>query len=117
MPRVCKRAMLGVSALALALVVSARAQVGVGDNTSLNLNGTLSFGYTGDYSNLAPSDHGYTPGGNADLSGTVSEHPGEEEHRQCHGESVAERVHQSDPGESADQTVIVQQPGPERRAG
>jgi hypothetical protein len=61
--------MLGVSALALALVVSAQAQVGVGDNTSLNLNGTLSFGYTGDYSNLAPSDHGYTPGGNADLSG------------------------------------------------
>jgi len=53
----------------LALAVSATAQLGVGENTSLRLNGNLQFGYSGDYSNAAPSDHSLTPGGNADLSG------------------------------------------------
>jgi hypothetical protein len=64
-----KRATLMASAAVLALVVSARAQMEIGDNTSLRLNGNVSVGYTGDYSNITPSDHGFTPGGNADLSG------------------------------------------------
>lgn len=64
-----KRAILAISAIVLALAVSATAQLAVGENTSLRLNGNLQVGYSGDYSNLTPSDHGLTPGGNADLSG------------------------------------------------
>jgi hypothetical protein len=61
---------LAAFALVLLLAVSARAQMEVGENTSLRLNGNVAFGYTGDYSNITPSDHGMTPGGNADLSGS-----------------------------------------------
>ena len=64
-----KRAMMAIGAIVLALAVSAAAQLEVGDNTSLRLNGNVQVGYSGDYSNAAPSDHGLTPGGNADLSG------------------------------------------------
>jgi len=64
-----QRAALMASAFLLALGVSARAQVEIGDNTSLRLNGNVLVGYTGDYSNSTPSAHGFTPGGNADLSG------------------------------------------------
>jgi len=64
-----KRAVIGIGALLLALAIPANAQLDVGENTSLRLNGNVSVGYTGDYSNLTPSDHGFTPGGNADLSG------------------------------------------------
>jgi hypothetical protein len=64
-----KRAILTVGAIVLALAVSAGAQLEVGENTSLRLNGNVQFGYSGDYSNAAPSDHSLTPGGNADLSG------------------------------------------------
>jgi hypothetical protein len=64
-----QRVALIESALLLALAVSAGAQMEIGENTSLRLNGNVSAGYTGDYSNLTPSDHGFTPGGNADLSG------------------------------------------------
>jgi hypothetical protein len=64
-----QHAILAISASVLALAVSAVAQLEVGDNTSLRLNGNLQAGYSADYSNAAPSDHGLTPGGNADLSG------------------------------------------------
>lgn len=64
-----KRATLAASALVLALAISARAQLEVGENTSLKLNGNVQAGYSGDFSNVTPSDHGFTPGGNADLSG------------------------------------------------
>ena len=64
-----KRAILAANLLALLLALPARAQLQVGDNTSMNLSGNLSFGYTGNYSNLSSSDHGMTPSGNADLSG------------------------------------------------
>ncbi|HTS37190.1 MAG TPA: hypothetical protein VMH04_16055 [Candidatus Solibacter sp.] len=56
--------------LMIALVISARAQLQVGDNVSMRLNGNLSFGYTGDFSNVAGSDHTINPSGNADLSGS-----------------------------------------------
>ena len=64
-----QRAILTVGAITMALAVSAAAQLEVGDNTSLRLNGNVQVGYSGDYSNQAPSDHSLTPGGNADLSG------------------------------------------------
>jgi hypothetical protein len=53
----------------LVLALPARAQLQVGDKASMNLNGNISFGYSGDYSNYAPSAHTLTPSGNADLSG------------------------------------------------
>jgi hypothetical protein len=64
-----KRATMAIGASVLALAVSAAAQLEVGENTSLKLNANLQAGYSGDYSNAAPSDHSLTPGGNADLSG------------------------------------------------
>jgi hypothetical protein len=47
----------------------AAAQITRGD-TSLNLSGTVSAGYTDDSSNLAGSDHSITGAGTADLSGS-----------------------------------------------
>ena len=61
-------AILAAGMLLLALVLPARAQVQVGDNINMNLNGNLSTGYTGDFSNYTGSDHGLNVGGNADLS-------------------------------------------------
>jgi hypothetical protein len=46
----------------------APAQVQVG-NLNANVNGTLSAGYTGDFGNLTPSDHGVTFGGAGTVSG------------------------------------------------
>ena len=44
------------------------AQVKLGD-TSTNLNGTISTGYTADFGNQTSSDHNWTIGGNTNLSG------------------------------------------------
>ncbi|MGO9517886.1 MAG: hypothetical protein ACLPND_12645 [Candidatus Korobacteraceae bacterium] len=57
-------------ALLLVLVSSAAAQVTVGENVSLDLNALLQAGYTADYGNFTNSDHGFTFGGNAALSGS-----------------------------------------------
>jgi hypothetical protein len=54
--------------LFLVLAAPAVAQVRTGEST-LSLNGTLSAGYSDDYSNLLGSDHGIFGAGNADLSG------------------------------------------------
>jgi len=53
----------------LLAAAGAWAQVQVGENTSINLSGNLSTGYTGDFSNYAGSNHGLNFGGNADLNG------------------------------------------------
>ncbi len=53
---------------ALLLIVPAQGQVKFGEN-SMNLNGTLSGGYNGDFGNLIPSDHSMTFGGTGTLSG------------------------------------------------
>lgn len=53
----------------LAFAARASAQVSHGE-TNLNLNGTVSAGYSDDYSNLAASDHSIVFGGSADLSGS-----------------------------------------------
>ncbi len=56
----------------MVLAVAARmpAQVTVGNDVSMNMNGQISVGYTGDYGNQIPSDHGITAGGNATLTGS-----------------------------------------------
>jgi hypothetical protein len=50
--------------------LSCAAQLQVGNNLKMNLNGVASFGYTGDYGNLTSSDHGLTPSGFATLNGS-----------------------------------------------
>ncbi len=47
----------------------AQAQVGVGDNTQMSLNGFLGMGYSGGYQNFGPSAHGLFGTGNGQLSG------------------------------------------------
>jgi hypothetical protein len=54
--------------LLLSLSVCAAAQVSVGE-ASMKLSSTISVGYDADYSNVAGSDHSFTPYGIADLSG------------------------------------------------
>jgi hypothetical protein len=70
MAALSKRAILAASILAAILVLPARAQLQVGDNVNMNLNGNVSLGYNGGYSNYAASTHGIAAGGNADLSGS-----------------------------------------------
>ncbi len=50
-------------------MLPAAGQVTVGDNLNMNLNGTVSAGYTGDYGNLITSDHSLSLGGTGTLSG------------------------------------------------
>ncbi len=69
MARVVQRAIL-VATLFLGMIPSGRAQLQVGDNVNMNLNGNVSFGYNDAYSNLVPSTHGIAAGGNADLTGS-----------------------------------------------
>ena len=54
----------------LELAPCAKAQVKVGDDLSMNLNGRIAAGYTADYGNTISSDHGLTLGGDGDLSGS-----------------------------------------------
>lgn len=65
-----KRAIPLAGSLLLAFALLARAQVQVGDNVNMNLNGTLSTGYNGEFTNFGPASHGINAGGNADLSGS-----------------------------------------------
>lgn len=57
-----------ITIAALLLTIPAAGQVTFGD-FSTNLNANLSAGYTGDYGNQTPSDHGWTVGGAGTLSG------------------------------------------------
>lgn len=50
-------------------MLPAAGQVTIGNDLSMNLNGIVSAGYTGDYGNLIPSDHSLTVGGTGTLSG------------------------------------------------
>ncbi len=58
-----KRAIWIAATTIMALTLAASAQVTVGDNISMNLNGQASFGYTGDYGSTIKSDHGLNFGG------------------------------------------------------
>jgi len=60
---------VNLALLVLALAVRAPAQVTAGD-ASMNLNGSVSAGYSGSFTNEGPSSHGIVFGGNADLSGS-----------------------------------------------
>jgi hypothetical protein len=53
----------------LLLALPAAGQLTLGDNVSMNMNGTLSAGYNGDYGNLISSDHSLAFGGAATVSG------------------------------------------------
>ena len=69
MTHACQRTIL-VGGIAILMVASpAWAQLQIGDNASMNLNGDVSFGYSGAYSNYTGSSHTISPSGNADLSG------------------------------------------------
>ncbi|MGB7844536.1 MAG: hypothetical protein WBL63_02895, partial [Candidatus Acidiferrum sp.] len=56
--------------LLLAFANGVHAQVKVGDDVSMNLNGTLVGGYTANYGDQIPSTHGLNLGGDAQLSGS-----------------------------------------------
>jgi hypothetical protein len=60
---------LAIAAL-LSIGLRCAAQIHVGEETQLNLNGSLSGGYSGSYGDALPSGHGFIFGGNADLSGS-----------------------------------------------
>ena len=64
---------MGVAIMALALRASA--QVTVGDNISMNLNGQASFGYNADYGSTITSDHGLNFGGTGNPDGLVLQRP------------------------------------------
>lgn len=70
MTKMLKDAAVVSSLVVLLLVLPAGAQLQVGDNVTMRLNGNVSFGYTGDYSNTIGSDHSMSPSGNADLNGS-----------------------------------------------
>ncbi len=57
-------------ALLMALLPCAFAQLQVGNNLDMRLNGTAAFGYTGDYGNATGSEHGITLGGAGTLTGS-----------------------------------------------
>ena len=63
----------GASALWLAAILaagpSARGQVKVGDDVSLNLSGNVAVGYSATYGDIL-SSNGFSGGGNGDLSGS-----------------------------------------------
>ena len=56
-------------AIILASASAVRAQVQVGDDLSMRLNGLLTGGYSADYGDAIPSSHGLNFGGSAQLSG------------------------------------------------
>ncbi len=69
MAHTTKNAIILASILMLALTVPTCAQVQVGENANLNLSGNVAFGYNGDFTNYAGSDHGFDGSGTADLNG------------------------------------------------
>jgi hypothetical protein len=56
--------------LALAFATCTPAQVQVGDDLKMNLNGLLTGGYAANYGDAIPSNHGLNFGGSAQLSGS-----------------------------------------------
>lgn len=56
--------------LILSVAQGARAQVQVGDDLRMNMNGLIDAGYAGQYGYDLPSSHGLTFGGSADLAGS-----------------------------------------------
>jgi len=68
MSRTYARNAVILAVLVLLHTAVAAAQVTAGD-ASMNLNGSVSGGYSGSFADQGPSGHGFGAGGNADLSG------------------------------------------------
>jgi hypothetical protein len=64
-----KKIIVIVGFLTLAGAQRVRGQVQVGDDLSMRLNGLLTGGYSGNYGDAIPSNHGLNFGGSADLNG------------------------------------------------
>lgn len=63
---------IGMAVLVLAQFVAAQvapSALSIGENTKLNAGGLFTFGYSGDYGDVIPSDHGLTFGLDGKLSG------------------------------------------------
>jgi hypothetical protein len=60
----------GCLLLLLFIARTATAQMQVGDDLSMRLNGLVTAGYAADYGNQIPSDHSLDLGGSADLNGS-----------------------------------------------
>jgi len=65
-----KRFLIFCFSVHFAFALTAWGQMKVGDDISLNLNGQVSGGYTGNFGNYVSSDHSFTFGGNANLTGS-----------------------------------------------
>jgi hypothetical protein len=59
----------GVCLLLLLAAKAAVAQIQVGDDLTMRMNGLISLGYSADYGNQIPSDHSLNAGGDAQLNG------------------------------------------------
>ncbi len=70
--RIIGRTVLGLTVLLLVLMTAqpGQAQLNVGENTKLNAGGLFTFGYTGDYGDQIPSDHGLDLGFDGKVSGS-----------------------------------------------
>jgi len=73
--RIAKR-ILGVALLTAASLAFAQTggqsqpnEISIGENTKLSAGALFTFGYTGDYGNAIPSDHGLTGGANGTVNG------------------------------------------------
>jgi hypothetical protein len=66
--RIFEIACLGLALLGMAQL--ATAQIGVGENTKLSAGGLFTFGYSGDYGDEIPSDHGLDFGFDGKVSGS-----------------------------------------------
>ncbi|HTW59598.1 MAG TPA: hypothetical protein VMD99_15835 [Terriglobales bacterium] len=63
---------IGLAVLVMAQLVYAQNQppeLSIGENTKLRAGGLFTFGYSGDYGNASPSDHGLTGGADGQISG------------------------------------------------
>lgn len=61
--------LISITLMLLAVALPTWAQVQLGEDLSMSMGGNVQFGYSGDYSNVSPSDHGTDFGGNANLNG------------------------------------------------
>jgi hypothetical protein len=64
-----KRIVILASLFALTVAHNTHAQVQVGDDLRMNMNGLLTFGYAGSYGDALPSSHNLEFGGSAQLNG------------------------------------------------
>lgn len=69
-PRVPKFVFIVIASALIACTTRASAQLQLGDNLSMRMNGSLGYGYSGTFSNYRQSAHGQSFGANANLDGS-----------------------------------------------